>query len=96
MIFWGFFGERDPSAWGGVPEGGDIQAGPEQKEEGFFKERGGPKHPAEEETFKLGHYGFHVCVYSPRPSYNISFSWIFNFFWDILVWRFFVFLWSKI
>ena len=31
-------------------------------------------------TFRLGHYGFHVCVYSSRPSCNISFSWIFNFF----------------
>ena len=63
---------------------------------GFFRERSGPEHPAEEETFKLGHYGFHVCVYSSRPSCNISFSWNFNFFLDVLVWRSFVFLWSKI
>ena len=63
---------------------------------GIFQREGRPTTSTEEETFRLGHYGFHVCVYSPRFSYNISFSWIFNFFWHVLVWRSFVFLWSKI
>ena len=66
--------------WRGKTENRGRRKKKKGEEGGVFRERSGPEHPAEEETFRLGHYGFHVCVYSSRPSCNISFSWIFNFF----------------
>ena len=75
----GQWGQRVGEGWEEKKEAGKERRLAEE-EGGFFRERSGPEHPAEKETFRLGHYGFHVCVYSSRPSCNISFSWIFNFF----------------
>ena len=61
--------------------------------EGSFWERGGPEHPAEEETFRLDHYVFTLHVLH-TISHSLGFSIFFS--WDVLVWRSFVFLWSKI